>query len=188
MITQIIILITTLLIGATILLLFGYLVTILCVKCAKKCSTETATNIVNTFLNSILNGIQSNSVSTNSYEYPIYIGYNGYAIRHDLVMKAFEKLARYWHIFYYDCFYANHPHLVVYQFRVYDPVHPDMTVGRLERLAQNVSEEALANHMREWNCFVPVDCFVTVRIRDDLLQIAIAKNEFGFESIAKMRR
>ena len=126
--------------------------------------------------------------TTTSVTYPVFIGFNGYDFKPLLVNQAFERLSRYWEIAFFDTVFLDHPDLITYQFRVQIPVHKDLKPLRLEYLAQAVAEEALALHMRSWNCYVPVDKFIATRVQGDILKIAIAKNATGFEIISKLRR
>lgn len=120
--------------------------------------------------------------------YPAAIGFNGYDFRPNIINKAFSKLEKYWSIAYFDTIRFPYPNIIVYQFRIAEPIYEDISVQRLRMLVQNVAEEALTKHMRNYNCYMPIDGFVAVHIREDMLGIAIAQNNYGFEVIAKLRR
>lgn len=171
-----------------ILLVLLYAIAILVTKMVTKHSVEEAKSCVDVFLHKTFLSNSSLEQTLDIYTYPVFIGFNGYVFRADLIELLFHKLSKYWDFFYYENIYNHHPNIIVYQFRVYEPIHEDVKPRRLKALVQNVAEEVLANHMHENGCFVPIDNFVAVRITSDILQIAIAKNDAGFQQINSMRK
>ena len=171
-----------------ILLALLYAIAVLVTKMVTKHTVEEAKACVDVFLHKTFLSNSSLEQTATMYTYPVFIGFNGYIFRPDLIEHYFHKLSKYWDFYYYENIYNHHPNIIVYQFRVYEPLHEDIKIHRLRALVQNVAEEVLAHHMHENGCFVPIDNFVAVRITSDILQIAIAKNDAGFQQINSMRK
>lgn len=171
---------------AIVLLILIYFVILFFVKRQKRVSTEEANRILVESLKCIIKAFSDNSVSEVSY--PVFIGWNGYDFKPILINQAFDRLSKYWEICFFDTVFINHPNVVVYQFRVQVPIHKELKPRRLEYLAQAIAEEALTMHLRSWKCYVPVDKFIATSLKEDILKIAIAKNNSGFEDIAKLRK
>lgn len=171
-----------------ILLGILYATAILTTKKFKKYSVEEAKSCVDVFLQKTFLNSSSIGQTVSMYTYPVFIGFNGYIFRPDLIERGFHKLSKYWDFFYFENIYNQHPNIIIYQFRVYEPIHDDIKTRRLTALVQNVAEEVLAHHMHENNCFVPIDKFIAIQLMNDILQIAIAKNNAGFQQIASMRK
>lgn len=188
MYTNLIIGIVAIIFLTAILLAILYAIVILVTLFIKKSTVEEAKSCVDVFLHKTFLSNSSLEQTTPLDTYPVFIGFNGYIFRPDLIERAFHKLSKYWEFFYYENVYNQHPNIIVYQFRVYEPLHDDIKYRRLTALVQNVTEEALAKHMHEHGCFVPIDKFIAVRITGDILQIAIAKNNAGFQQINRMRK
>ena len=126
--------------------------------------------------------------STNNVEFPVYIGWNGYGFRTDIIEQKFDKLQKHWDIVFFENVYNHLPDAIGYRFRIRYPKTPKMSKRHLEHLVMNISEEVLTHHFQEFGVYLPVDKFIAVRIHEDVLDIAIAKNTLGFARIENLRR
>ena len=171
---------------SVILIFVVYCITILLVMASKKCNINKAIAIVSDFMKTIYRTLFEKPKK--KMEYPSCIGWNGIAVKPEDINRRFEKLEKYWKIVYYFDTDYKHPNLYLYKFRISMPINKDFRKTRLIGLVQKIAEKALAEYMQEWNCYVPVDKFIAVTIRGDILYIAIAKNDAGFEEIAQLRK
>ncbi|MCM1084083.1 MAG: hypothetical protein NC393_13325 [Clostridium sp.] len=119
---------------------------------------------------------------------PVFIGSNGYAINDEVVNRYFKGLEKYFSIYFFE--YADNPtqNRIVYVFRAYEVLNPDLPHRRLLSLCRKVGEQALSKHMHEHGVYTQIDNFVAVTFEADRLYYHIACNEMGFAEIAELRK
>ena len=168
--------------------IFMFVVFLISVFC--KQSIEKSVHILLNFISSVLNGLSSLDTQTISpVLYPVFIGWNSISLRSDIVNSYFEKLGTYWDTYFFDQILNNDPNVVIYVFRIYD-LKPTYTSRlRLLMSVRHIAEEALTRHFHNINFYnaPPIDHFIAVNMRNDLLYIAFAKTDAGFEVIEKLR-
>ena len=126
------------------------------------------------------------AVTTN---YPVYIGSNGYTVRDEVVNDSFGKLGKYFEIFFFICAYPYSDNVVIYEFKVYTPVNPNMSHRRLCYTAKQIAEGAVTEqlHNQGYHSFV-IDRFIHVNLQSDTLRVYIATNNLGFDEIENLRK
>ena len=129
----------------------------------------------------------SETMSSAVIQYPVQIGFNGETFRRDQIIRSFSKLEKLWAVFYLDNVFWHNSNIIVYRFRVYEPLQ-NFSKRRYIMLTQNIAEAALSSRLHDFGCNVPLDNFVATNIREDVLCVAIASNTDGFSEILKLRQ
>ena len=170
-----------------ILIALTFVAITLAVKYFGKKTTDEAIKTTSDFTKKVYKAFCTTESGIQSVGYPVMIGCNGYEIRADLVNLAFEKLEKYWEVFYFHTIITKNPNVIIYQFRVYNLLKPNLSRTRLLADVKIIAEQALTKHLQELGIYIPVDKFIATTLRQDILSIAIAVNDTGFELIAKLR-
>lgn len=123
------------------------------------------------------------------YNFPVYIGSNGYSICDEVVNTLFAKLGNYWNIFYFEVAYDYSPNVVTYQFRVYEPQKSNADRRHLLVRARQVGEKALTQHLHAQGIYnLVIDNFVAVTLQADVLRFYFATTSQGFAEIVELRK
>ena len=170
-----------------ILIVLTFVAITLLIKYIGKKSTDEAIKIISDFVKKVYKALFTVEKGTQTVRYPVFIGWNDYEYRSDLIDDAFIKLEKIWNIVYYEIVITSQPNIVIYQFRVHDLVDKNMDKKRVLAKVRRITEEALTKHFHEQGVYIPADRFIAENLKQDILRIAIAVNDAGFEDIAKIR-
>lgn len=182
--------ILTIILGVTaglILIALAFVVITLLVKYIGKKSTDEAIVVTSNFAKKAYNALFTVEKGLQAVFYPVFIGWNGYEYRADIINDAFIKLERLWEVVYFETVITSNPNIIVYQFRIYNLFDENIPKKRLLAKVRRIAEEVLTKHFHEQGVYIPVDKFIATNLKQDILLIAIAVNDTGFEFIAKLR-
>lgn len=160
---------------------------VLAIMLIRKKSTQESVKILMNFFSSIYKALETPPAQA-PLNYNIFIGYNGYCIRDDIVNEYFSALSDYWETVYYTNTKYISPNVVEYEFRAYYPTKYEHSSRRLLASVKHVAEQALTRHFHNIGVSIPVDHFIAVKIHEDVVSVYIAVNEIGFQEIDVLRK
>lgn len=160
---------------------------VLAIMLIRKKSTQESVKILMNFFSSIYKALETPPAQA-PLNYNIFIGYNGYCIRDDIVNEYFASLHNYWETVYYSDMKYVSQNVVEYEFRAYYPTKYEHSSRRLLASVKQVAEQALTRHFHNIGVSIPVDHFIAVKIYEDVVSVYIAVNEIGFQEIAALRK
>lgn len=149
-------------------------------------SVQEAAKILTDFLSSIYKALETATVQTPA-NYNVFIGYNGYTYRDDIINEFFAPLQKYWETVYFAHASYISPNVVEYAFRAYFPIRYENAPRRLSMSVKQVAEQALTRHFHSVGISLPVDRFIAVQIQQDIVSVYIAVNDSGFQEIENLR-
>lgn len=169
----------------------SYSVSIIITKSIYKCSTDEAIQHIIDFFQSTGRMIESfGKKSRHVFNYDVFIGWNGFVFRDDVINTAFEDLGKHWETYYFFRVSNEFPYpsMVTYEFKVYGLKSVHKSRIRLTSAVRNIAEKALTSHLHDIGIYsAPIDRFVAVNWKSDILSIHIARNETAFEYIDRLR-
>lgn len=152
-----------------------------------KKNVQESVKILMNFFSSIYKALETQTAQATP-NYSVFIGYNGYTIRDDIVNEYFSALSNYWETVYYTNTKYISPNVVEYEFRAYFPTKFENSSRRLLASVKQVAEQALTRHFHSFGVSIPVDRFIAVKIHQDIVSVYIAVNDKGFSEIEKLRQ
>ena len=179
------------LIVAVFLCILGlYLGVVFAVKSICKKSFDEASAIVSAKFDKFFKWLEKFSSQNQPIpSFPVFIGSNGYSIRDEIVNSAFAKLGKYFEIYFFVCAYPFTANVVIYEFKVYNPIYEGMDNRRLCGVAKQVAEGALMEHLHNQGYYnFVIDNFINTTIQADTLRVHIATTTQGFNEIAELRK
>ena len=167
-----------------------YLAVVFAVKSICKKSFNEANDIVSAKIDKFFEWLEKlSSQNQPQLNMPVFIGSNGYSIRDEIVNKSFGKLGKYFEIFFFTCAYPLTANVIIYEFKVYNPIHDFMDNRRLCGIAKQIAEGALTEHLHNQGYYnYIIDNFIFTTLQADTLRVHIATNPQGFNEIAEMRK
>lgn len=173
-----------------IFIILIYLVMVFAVKITTKKSIDDSMKLVEMWGNRFFEWLDAwNKKSQADIQFPVFLGANGYTIRDEVVNSAFEKLYKFWEIYFFTSAFPYSSNVVIYEFRVYNPTTFNTDNRRLRNNAKKVAEGALTEHLHNQGFYnFIIDNFIYVSLNADTLRVHIATTPMGFEEIAKLRK
>ena len=172
----------------TTLLLMAYLLTVYCVRALKSCSTKEAAKICHGYIGRFCTELREALFPPEPAPcYPTIVGYDGNRIILSFVDEEFKIVRQN----FAACFCTNtgisrDGHLVYYFFDIHRKPGslPD---DELLPLVTKQVEEALANTMRRYGCYMPPESLTLVELVPMRLCVAFARTGQGVESLNRRK-
>lgn len=152
-------------------------------------SYEEATKTIENFFVSLYKSMEKWNKQNQILLYDVLLGSNGYSISDTYINRIFKPIEKYFAIYFFEFAYNYNPNIVVYQFKVYEQVIPELSRSRILHLLRYICEKNLIEHFHQKNFYnIDVTKMVAVSLQADTLRFHIAMNNEGIHEIAELRR